>query len=85
MASRINLRRNYVASINASVVDFDDASVIMPKPIRETNKRLTDYVANVILILLFQRINLGAEDHHGKRETFDNKEADIRDQPLCQL
>lgn len=63
------------SSINASVVDFDDSSdYARANP--ETNKRLTDYVANVIYSPV-PKINLGAEYHHGKRETFDNKEADI--------
>lgn len=63
------------SSINASVVDFDDSSDYA-KANPETNKRLTDYVANVIYSPV-PKINLGAEYHHGKRETFDNKEADI--------
>ena len=63
------------SSINASIVDFDDSSdYARANP--ETNKRLTDYVANVIYSPV-PKINLGAEYHHGKRETFDNKEADI--------
>ncbi|WP_104490146.1 DcaP family trimeric outer membrane transporter [Acinetobacter indicus] len=63
------------SSIAASVVDFDDSSDYA-KANPETNKRLTDYVANVIYSPL-PKINLGAEYHHGKRETFDKKEADI--------
>ena len=42
----------------------------------ETNKRLTDYMANVIYSPV-PKVNLGAEYHHGKRETFDNREADV--------
>ena len=63
------------SSIAASVVDFDDSSDYA-KANPEANKRLTDYVANVIYSPV-PKINLGAEYHHGKRETFDNKEADI--------
>lgn len=63
------------SSINASVVDFDDSSdYARANP--KTNKRLTDYVANVIYSPV-PKINLGAEYHHGKRETFDNREADV--------
>lgn len=63
------------SSINASIVDFDDSSdYARANP--EANKRLTDYVANLIYSPV-PKINLGAEYHHGKRETFDNKEADI--------
>lgn len=63
------------SNINASVVDFDDSSdYAHANP--ETNKRLTDYVANVIYSPV-PKVNLGAEYHHGKRETFDNKKADI--------
>ncbi len=63
------------SSINASVVDFDDSSdYARANP--EANKRLTDYIANLIYSPV-PKINLGAEYHHGKRETFDNKEADI--------
>lgn len=63
------------SSINASIVDFDDSSdYARANP--EANKRLTDYVANLIYSPI-PKINLGAEYHHGKRETFDNKEADI--------
>ncbi len=63
------------SSINASIVDFYDSSdYARANP--EANKRLTDYVANLIYSPV-PKINLGAEYHHGKRETFDNKEADI--------
>ena len=63
------------SSINASIVDFDDSSdYARANP--EANKRLTDYVTNLIYSPV-PKINLGAEYHHGKRETFDNKEADI--------
>ncbi len=63
------------SSINASIVDFDDSSdYARANP--EANKRLTDYVANLIYSPV-PKINLGAEYHHGKRETFDNKEANI--------
>lgn len=63
------------SSINASVVDFDDSSDYA-KANPETNKRLTDYVANVVYSPV-PNINLGAEYHQGKRETFDNKKADV--------
>lgn len=63
------------SSLNASIVDFDDSSdYARANP--EANKRLTDYAANLIYSPV-PKINLGAEYHHGKRETFDNKEADI--------
>ncbi|WP_180096614.1 MULTISPECIES: DcaP family trimeric outer membrane transporter [unclassified Acinetobacter] len=63
------------SSINASIVDFDDSSdYARANP--ATNKRLTDYVANVIYSPV-PNINLGAEYHQGKRETFDNQEADV--------
>lgn len=63
------------SSISASLVDFDDSSdYARANP--ETNQRLTDYVANLIYSPV-PNINLGAEYHHGKRETFDNKEADV--------
>ena len=63
------------SNINASMVDFDDSSDYA-KANPETNKRLTDYVANVIYSPV-PKVNLGAEYHHGKRETFDNRETDI--------
>lgn len=63
------------SSINASVVDFDDSSDYA-KANPETNKRLTDYVANVVYSPV-PNINLGAEYHQGKRETFDNNKADV--------
>lgn len=63
------------SSISASLVDFDDASDYA-KANPETNKRLTDYVANVIYSPA-PNINLGAEYHQGKRKTFDAKEADV--------
>ena len=63
------------SSISASVVDFDDSSdYARANP--ETNKRLTDYVANVVFSPV-PNINLGAEYHQGKRETFDDREADV--------
>jgi hypothetical protein len=63
------------SSISAGVVDFDDSSdYANANP--ATNKRLTDYVANVIYSPV-PKINLGAEYHHGKRETLDDKEADV--------
>lgn len=63
------------SSINASIVDFDDSSAYArAKP--KTNKRLTDYVANVIYSPV-PNINLGAEYHHGKQEKFNDQEADI--------
>ena len=63
------------SSISGSLVDFDDSSEYA-RANPESNKRLTDYVANVIYSPV-PNINLGAEYHHGKRETFDAKEADI--------
>lgn len=63
------------SSISGSVVDFDDSSdYARANP--QSNKRLTDYVANVIYSPV-PHINLGAEYHQGKRETFDAKEANI--------
>src|SRR5690606_34861216 len=59
------------SNINASMVDFDDSSDYA-KANPETNNRLTDYVANVIYSPL-PKVNLCAEYHHGKRETFDNR------------
>lgn len=63
------------SSISGSLVDFDDSSEYA-RANPESNKRLIDYVANVIYSPV-PNINLGAEYHHGKRETFDAKEADI--------
>lgn len=62
-------------SIAASVVDFDDSSDYA-KANPETNKRLTDYMSNVIYSAT-PNINLGAEYHHGKRETFDKQQANV--------
>lgn len=63
------------SSISGSWVDFDDSSDYA-KANPESNKRLTDYVANLIYSPV-PHINLGAEYHHGKRETFDAQEANI--------
>lgn len=63
------------SSINASIVDFDDSSAYA-RAYPKTNKRLTDYVANVIYSPV-PNINLGAEYHHGKQEKFNDQEADI--------
>lgn len=63
------------SSINASIVDFDDSSAYA-RANPKTNKRLTDYVANVIYSPV-PNINLGAEYHHGKQEKFNDQEADI--------
>lgn len=63
------------SSIAASLVEFDDSSDYA-KANPTTNKRLTDYVANVIYSPV-PHINLGAEYHHGKQEKFNGREADI--------
>lgn len=63
------------SSLSASIVDFDD-STDYARANPESNKRLTDYVANVIYSPV-PNINLGAEYHQGKRKTFDHQEADV--------
>lgn len=63
------------SSIAASLVEFDDSSDYA-KANPTTNKRLTDYVVNVIYSPV-PHINLGAEYHHGKQEKFNGQEADI--------
>ena len=63
------------ANVAASMVSFDeDSDYAQANP--ESNKRLTDYVLNGIYTP-WKNVDLGAEYHHGKRETFDGKEADI--------
>lgn len=63
------------ANIAASVVNFDDDSAFA-KANPESNKRLSDYVINGIYSP-WKNVDLGAEYHHGKRETFDGREADV--------
>ena len=63
------------SSIAASVVNFDDDSDFA-KANPESNKRLTDYVINGIYSP-WKNVDLGAEYHHGQRETFDGREADV--------
>lgn len=63
------------ANLSASFVNFDDDSDYA-KANPESNKRLTDYVINAIYTPL-KNIDLGAEYHHGQRESFDGKQADV--------
>lgn len=50
--------------------------VHMPKPIQKVIKRLTDHVVNAFYTPV-EHVDLGVEYHHGKRENFAGKEADI--------
>ena len=63
------------SSIAASVVKFDDGTDYA-KANPETNEQLTDYVINGIYSPS-KHVDIGAEYHHGKRETFDGKQADV--------
>lgn len=63
------------SNISGSIVEFDD-STDYARANPQTNKRLTDYVTNIIYSPI-PNINLGAEYHHGQRKTFDAKKADI--------
>ena len=63
------------ANIAASVVNFDDDSDFA-KANPQSNHRLTDYVINGIYSP-WKNVDLGAEYHHGQRESFDGREADV--------
>ncbi|MBK0063236.1 MULTISPECIES: DcaP family trimeric outer membrane transporter [unclassified Acinetobacter] len=63
------------SSIAASIFNYDDDNAYA-KANPTANKRLTDYVINAFYTPT-NNVDLGLEYHHGKRESFDDKEADI--------
>lgn len=64
-------RTNFVASL----LDFDD-STAYAKNNPESNKRVTDFAANIFYTPV-QSVDIGLEYHQGKRELFDGKEFDV--------
>lgn len=63
------------ANIATSLLQYDDNSAYA-KANPESNKRLTDHVVNAFYTPV-EHVDLGVEYHHGKRENFAGKEADI--------
>lgn len=63
------------ANLSASIFDFDDDSAYA-KLNPDTNKRLTDYAANLFYSPA-EQIDIGMEYHQGKREVFDGRTADV--------
>lgn len=62
------------ANLSASMFEFENTAYAKLNP--DSNKRLTDYAANVFYSPASQ-IDFGVEYHLGKREVFDGRTADV--------
>ncbi|QER39627.1 carbohydrate porin [Acinetobacter suaedae] len=66
--------KQWRANLSASMFEYDSTAYSKLNP--DTNKRLTDYAANVFYSP-DEQMDFGVEYHQGKREVFDGRTADV--------